>query len=132
MAQEQKIISIEGLYKRFQEHLSPEENKNIIFTGKYGIGKTFFLKRYFENSQKEYNTFFISPVNYVVSSNEDIFQLIKADIIKELFIGKFIEFKENANFNDFDYFSKYINHTFCRNTHYCLSQFAPFSCIPRE
>ncbi len=79
-------ISIDEVSKRFQSHLAIKDNFRIIFSGKYGIGKTFFLEKYFKERSELYNAFLLSPVNYVVSSNEDIFELIKADIIKELFL----------------------------------------------
>jgi len=80
-------INLESVTERFQDHLSIENNYRIILTGKFGTGKTFFLNSFFED-RKEYNKILISPVNYVVSSNEDIFEFIKADIIKDLFITK--------------------------------------------
>jgi Cdc6-like AAA superfamily ATPase len=81
-------IEIDSVSKRFAEHLKVEQNYRIILSGKFGIGKTFFLKKFFEARENEYNTVFIYPVNYVVSSNEDIFELIKVDIVKQLFAAK--------------------------------------------
>lgn len=81
-------IEIDSISKRFTEHIKVEQNYRIIFSGKFGIGKTFFLKKFFEARKDDFNTVFIYPVNYVVSSNEDIFELIKVDIIKQLFATK--------------------------------------------
>lgn len=80
-------IGIDEVSKRFKQHLSVENNFRIIFSGKFGIGKTYFVDKFFKERNEEYNSIVISPVNYVVSSNEDIFELIKADIIKQLFLS---------------------------------------------
>ncbi|MCD6017545.1 MAG: hypothetical protein K0S53_666 [Bacteroidetes bacterium] len=90
-------IPIYGLEaKRFHEHIESEENTRIIFSAPYGYGKTTFLKQIssVENGIKEfpaknYNFFHISPVNYSVATNEDIFQYIKYDLIYSLIENKF-------------------------------------------
>ncbi len=62
----------------FDSFIKKEENTRIIFAGKFGTGKTTFLKTYFENSEKlglqknNYELFPISPVNYSVAENKDI------------------------------------------------------------
>jgi hypothetical protein len=72
--------------KEFKEHLENPLNERIIFSGKYGIGKTTFIKNYFEidSNLEKYDTFRLFPVNYTVSSNEDILKYIKHDILIEL------------------------------------------------
>jgi hypothetical protein len=95
----QHLISIDNVFNRFDIHFKMEDNTNIIFSGKFGIGKSYFLKVYFgEDLVKEnYNAFFISPVNYSVASNEDIFELIKVDVIYNLFANGHLEMnKEEA------------------------------------
>jgi hypothetical protein len=89
-------ISIESVSKRFEEHLNIEGNNRIIFSGKFGTGKTYFLNKFFEDRPAAYNKFIISPANYVVSSNEDIFELIKADIVKDLFFTKKIKERKSV------------------------------------
>jgi hypothetical protein len=81
-------IEIDSVSKRFEKHLKVEQNYRIILSGKFGVGKTFFLKKFFEERKDVYNPIFIYPVNYVVSSTENIFELIKVDIIKQLFTRK--------------------------------------------
>ena len=71
----------------FEKHLESSDNHRIIFSAKYGEGKTYFLKNIFfssEENQKKYETVHLFPVNYTVASNEDIFELIKRDIIINL------------------------------------------------
>ncbi|HJV78803.1 MAG TPA: P-loop NTPase fold protein, partial [Paludibacter sp.] len=57
-------------------------NNRILFSGMFGIGKTYFLDSFFKNEL--YEPFFISPINYSVSNNEDILEYIKYDILISL------------------------------------------------
>ncbi len=70
----------------FTEHLNIPNNERIIFSAKFGMGKTTFLKWFFEQDENKakYNVIHLFPVNYSVASNEDIFRYIKYDIITEL------------------------------------------------
>lgn len=101
-------ISIEDVSKRFEEHLAIEDNNRIIFSGKFGTGKTYFLNKFFDDRETEYNKFIISPANYVVSSNEDIFELIKADIIKDLFLTGKVNIKKLPEDNTVQKISDFI------------------------
>ena len=87
MVEEKKIeefkIPIEDLFPKFKEHLEIKDNSRILFSGKFGIGKTYFLKEFFKTSQ-EYEVFHFSPVNYQINSNEDIAEFLKYDILVEL------------------------------------------------
>lgn len=73
----------------FATHLFEEFNDRIIFSGAFGIGKTTFLRDFF-NKQAAVSVY-LSPVNYSISSNEDIFQLIKYDLLFELLINHRLE-----------------------------------------
>jgi len=79
---EEISIYINNLYNNFQFHL--ENNNRILFSGPYGIGKTYFLREFFAQKEDEYNVFHLFPVNYQVSHNEDIFELIKIDILNHI------------------------------------------------
>ena len=68
----------------FKKHLELEGNERILFSGKFGKGKTTLLKHFFENNQEKFDPIFIDPVHYSVASNEDIFRHIKYDIILDL------------------------------------------------
>lgn len=68
----------------FRAHLDIEGNRRIIFSGPFGIGKTYFLKHFFEENEDKYTVIRLAPVNYVVAQNEDIFELIKFDILFHL------------------------------------------------
>ncbi len=74
------------LQDKFYDHLSLDCNYRVIFSAKFGMGKTTFLNEFFSNSK--YNNQFISihlsPINYSVLENQDIFDAIKHDIIVKL------------------------------------------------
>ena len=77
-----EIIDISNKLQEFEEHLNL--NRQTLVSAKFGDGKTYFLNQYIERHKDD--TFFIvlHPVNYVVSSNEDIFEYIKRDILCSL------------------------------------------------
>ncbi len=101
-------ISIEQVFASFKEHFDLPSNNNIILSGKYGIGKTYFLQKFFEQNSETTNAIFVSPVQYSVISNDNIFDLIKADIIRELFVNGHFIVKKQVEFDKFDYVSHYI------------------------
>lgn len=72
--------------QEFNIHLQAEYNSRIIFSGKFGHGKTTFLNWFFDQEEQKdkYNVIRLYPVNYSVASNEDIFEYIKYDIMVEL------------------------------------------------
>lgn len=90
-------ISIEEPKKDFENHLSVEGNSRILFSAPFGTGKTYFLKEFFANASK-YEIIHLYPVNYSVASNEDIFELIKHDILFEL-LQKDVDI-DNTEFSD--------------------------------
>lgn len=69
--------------KQFKEHIAIPKNNRIIFSGAFGTGKTYFLDKFFKDQDK-YEAIHIYPVNYSVASNEDIFELIKYDVLFKL------------------------------------------------
>ena len=80
------------LEEDFKSHLESPNNFRILFSGPFGVGKTYFLKEFFENNKKEYETFHLFPVNYHIASNEDIVKLLKYDILKLLVRKKLVDF----------------------------------------
>ncbi len=83
-------ITVEA--ERFHKHLLIEGNDHIIFSGIFGIGKTYFLKEFFKD-RDEYEVFTISPVNYSISSNDDVINYIKYDLAFQL-LGKDVAFEK--------------------------------------
>ena len=68
-------------YKNHLEHAD-----RMILSAKFGDGKSFFLQKVREDTERfsDYEFITIYPVNYIVSSNEDIFEYIKRDILIQL------------------------------------------------
>ena len=79
-----KEIPVDSQVEQFEAHLAIPDNDRIFFSGKFGSGKTYFLKQFFKSKPEEFNVIHIYPVNYSIASNEDIMELIKADIIIQL------------------------------------------------
>lgn len=93
--------------EKFTKHLEVPFNDRIILSAPFGAGKTYFLKEYFKRNNDKYETIHLFPVNYSVASNKDIFELIKYDILFELF-GKDIEF-DKTDFSKLDFLPFYLN-----------------------
>lgn len=70
--------------EEFKRHLDNADR--MIFSAKFGDGKTFFLQKIREDKQlfSDYEFITLYPVNYVVAHNEDIFEYIKRDILVQL------------------------------------------------
>ncbi|MFN8333690.1 MAG: P-loop NTPase fold protein [Cyclobacteriaceae bacterium] len=77
------LISIDSQKSLFYKEITKVGNRRIIFSGAFGTGKTTFLKKFFFNSD-QYISIHLYPINYSVSKNEDIFELVKFDILYEL------------------------------------------------
>lgn len=77
------IIETNSKIAEFQDHLNIEDNHRIILSGQFGSGKTTFLRKFF-SEDNSYLAIHLFPVNYSVAQNEDIFELIKFDILYEL------------------------------------------------
>lgn len=76
--------------KEFMEHLSLKNNNRIIFSGPFGIGKTTFIQTFFSENDF-YVPIYLRPVNYTLTSNEDIFKLIKYDILHQLMQTEYVK-----------------------------------------
>ncbi len=95
MQLEEIKIPINEVEDHFDKSLNEENNSRIFFSGQFGIGKTYFLNEFFNSKKDEYDVFHLYPVNYQISSNEDIFELLKYDILIELLKKDSEIFKEN-------------------------------------
>jgi len=69
--------------ERFSAELIDPLNKRILFSAPFGAGKSYFLEKYFKNSD-DYNFINLYPVDYSVTSNDDIFEIIKFDVLEAL------------------------------------------------
>lgn len=97
------IIPTDEIWKKFQEHLEIENNNRILFSWKYWTWKTYFLNKFFETKNEEYEVFHLYPINYQISSNDDIIKFLKYDILVELLKKnpKIFEKTEITNFLDY-------------------------------
>ncbi|OOQ57968.1 P-loop NTPase fold protein [Mucilaginibacter pedocola] len=78
-----KYIDQENVKIDFKNHLDDSDNQRILFSARFGVGKSTFLKNYFENSE-DYIALKLYPVNYSIAHNKDVFELIKYDLVYEL------------------------------------------------
>lgn len=109
-------IPIDEPKKEFEKHLAPDYNKRIIFSAPFGTGKTYFLKKFFDERETEWKVIRLFPVNYSVSSNEDVFELIKFDILLQLLEDDDLKF-ESYDFNFLtktEYYFYYNSDTFLK------------------
>jgi energy-coupling factor transporter ATP-binding protein EcfA2 len=112
-------IDISHPKKEFENHLEIEGNKRIIFSGPFGIGKTTFIKEFSEINKEKYNVIHLFPVNYSVSSNEDIFELIKYDLFYEIL--KFKPIVDDTLISELDYLPFFTKQEFHKLIHIFLS-----------
>lgn len=77
-------IPTDTIKKEFLDFISTEQNSRILFSGKFGVGKTHFINSFFEEEKDSYDVFHLYPTNYQINNNENIINLIKYDIIIEL------------------------------------------------
>lgn len=89
--EEKFIIPIDGAIHDFYHHLDTHDR--TILSARFGDGKSFFLSHFMEDEKvKERYTFLtIFPVNYQVTENRDIFEIIKRDIIIQMLLKGVIE-----------------------------------------
>lgn len=121
------LISIDNISKNFEEHLTITNNNNLLFSWKFWLWKTYFLKEFFEKNNDKYNSYYLFPVNYQISSNEDIINLLKYDILVELSKNEDL-FKDNK-IEDFIDFSNMLYLFWNENKEEILKVF--FSYIPK-
>lgn len=94
---ENNLISIDTPETEFEYFLTDERNRRIFFSGKFGIGKTSFLKSFFETHQERFDIYHLFPVRYQISSNESVVELLKYDILVELLNKYPVAFKNSES-----------------------------------
>lgn len=75
-----------------------EKESRIIFSAKFGDGKSYFLNEFINSYDEKKNEFYfitLHPVNYVVEENRDVIEYIKRDILFQLIKDdRIYDFKE--------------------------------------
>lgn len=100
-------VPIDAAIVDFSKHLNA--NPRTFLSSKFGDGKSFFLQKMKEEQglNNEYEFLTIYPVNYQVVGNQDIFELIKRDILFQLMLHGMISnsviLKESEAFSWFVY-----------------------------
>jgi len=77
-------IDMQNLYGGFKEYVDIQGNNRIFFSGKYGTGKTTFLKSFFKHHHDSFDVYHLYPINYQIKSNDDVVDLLKYDVLVEL------------------------------------------------
>lgn len=54
-------ISISKETERFADFLKQKDNENIIFSGAFGIGKSYFLNNFFNQHKDKYTGIYLTP-----------------------------------------------------------------------
>lgn len=75
-----------------------ENESRIIFSAKFGDGKSYFLNEFmksYDEKQNDYYFITLHPVNYVVEENRDVIEYTKRDILFQLIKdNRIYDFKE--------------------------------------
>lgn len=75
-----------------------EQENRIIFSAKFGDGKSYFLNEFMKSYDEKKNDYYfitLHPVNYVVEENRDVIEYIKRDILFQLIKdNRIYDFKE--------------------------------------
>lgn len=84
MEQEDAFIPIDDQLNKFNTLL--KNNNRLFFSAKFGDGKTTFLNKFKRQKGNECKIITLFPINYQIVDNKDIFELIKRDILLQLFM----------------------------------------------
>ena len=75
-----------------------ENESRIIFSARFGDGKSYFLNEFMKSYDEKKNDYYfitLHPVNYVVEENRDVIEYIKRDILFQLIKdNRIYDFKE--------------------------------------
>lgn len=77
-------IPIEGKKEGFDGFINQPNNQRIFFSAPFGMGKTYFLKEFFEAKKDRYKVFHLYPVKYQVNNDAEVMELIGADLLIRL------------------------------------------------
>jgi hypothetical protein len=104
-------INTKSIFSDFQEHIEQDFNERILFSAPFGKGKSTFLNDFFDTRKEEYITVKLYPINYSVASNNDVFELIKYDILFDLMASH----KEKINLQKEDFSKSLVLQNFMIN-----------------
>lgn len=87
--EEDMKVPIDKQLTEFRNHILA--NPRTFLASKFGDGKSYFLDQFKKENVKDFVFITLYPVNYQVASNEDIFNLIKRDILFQLMVQGLFE-----------------------------------------
>lgn len=82
-------IPIDKQLEEFGNHILA--NSRTFLSSKFGDGKSYFLDEFKKRNAERFVFITLYPVNYQVANNEDIFNLIKRDVLFQLIVQVFFE-----------------------------------------
>ena len=82
-------IPIDRQLDEFGNHILA--NPRTFLSSKFGDGKSYFLDKFKKRNAERFVFITLYPVNYQVANNEDIFNLIKRDVLFQLIVQGFFE-----------------------------------------
>lgn len=96
------FVPVTPAIQEFREHLKC--HPRTILSARYGDGKSFFLDAFIKDKdvKKEFKFITIYPVNYQVLENQDIFDVIKYDILLQMGLNDMLD--ETVEISSFDAF----------------------------
>lgn len=93
MIPDDNFIPVDDAMEKFENHLLSHDR--VILSAKFGDGKTFFLNQFKKKCKEDKSSPFefitLYPVNYQVLPNNDIFNLIKHDVLLQMLQLKMID-----------------------------------------
>ena len=85
---EKTIIPTEREAGDFNDFINTKNNNRIFFSARFGMGKTYFLKEFFEAEKDNYNVFHLYPVKYQIHNDVEILEIIGSDLFLDLLIKR--------------------------------------------
>lgn len=79
-------IDISTPESEFDRHLALNDNKRILFSGQFGTGKSYFLRKYFLDSERPYIAVPLFPTLFSISDTTDVLDLIRSYILADLMV----------------------------------------------
>ena len=104
-------VPLPSVTEDFEKHIEIEHNKRILFSAKFGAGKSTFLDKYFSEKAGDYMVLKLYPINYSVAANEDVFELIKYDLFSELLA----KYADKLDITPEDYSTLFIAQSYIMN-----------------
>lgn len=82
-----EAIDITEKLEEFEHHISEPDVDRTIFSAKFGDGKTTFFRAFMSKYKDCYDFYTLYPVNYQISSNDQVMDYIKRDILFQMILN---------------------------------------------